>query len=139
MKNIFYYLFLSLWFSSSLFANELDEELIDKKFNQIKTSEFCTTSEWNEIQKKNPDIIIMMPCGFGIKRTREDIHYLQKKEGWQELRAVKENRVYVVDGNQYFNRPGPRLVDSAEILAEIINPDYFERKYSENAWIAINS
>ena len=99
-------------------------------------SNFCS---WNEIQKKNPDIIIMMPCGFGIKRTREDIHYLQKKEGWQELRAVKENRVYVVDGNQYFNRPGPRLVDSAEILAEIINPNFFERKYSENAWIAINS
>ena len=53
MKNIFYYLFLSLWFSSSLFANELDEELIDKNFNQIKTSEFCTTSEWNEIQKND--------------------------------------------------------------------------------------
>ena len=52
MKNIFYYFFLSFLFSPSLFANELDEELIDKKFNQIKTSEFCTTSEWNEIQKK---------------------------------------------------------------------------------------
>ena len=81
----------------------------------------------------------MMPCGFEIKRTLEDLHYLQKREGWQGLKAVKENKVYVVDGNQYFNRPGPRLVDSAEILAEIINPDYFERKYSENAWIAIDS
>ena len=98
-------------------------------------SNFCS---WDEIEKTNPDIIIMMPCGFEIKRTLEDLHYLQKKEGWQELKAVKENKVYVVDGNQYFNRPGPRLVDSAEILAEIINPDYFERKYSENAWIAID-
>ena len=96
-------------------------------------------SSWDEIEKTNPDIIIMMPCGFEIKRTLEDLHYLQKREGWQELKAVKENKVYVVDGNQYFNRPGPRLVDSAEILAEIINPDYFERKYSENAWIAIDS
>ena len=99
-------------------------------------SNFCS---WDKIEKTNPDIIIMMPCGFEIKRTLEDLHYLQKREGWQELKAVKENKVYVVDGNQYFNRPGPRLVDSAEILAEIINPDYFERKYSENAWIAIDS
>ena len=99
-------------------------------------SNFCS---WDEVEKTNPDIIIMMPCGFEIKRTLEDLHYLQKREGWQELKAVKENKVYVVDGNQYFNRPGPRLVDSAEILAEIINPDYFERKYSENAWIAIDS
>ena len=96
-------------------------------------------SSWDEIEKTNPDIIIMMPCGFEIKRTLEDLHYLQNREGWQELKAVKENKVYVVDGNQYFNRPGPRLVDSAEILAEIINPDYFERKYSKNAWIAIDS
>ena len=95
-------------------------------------SNFCS---WDEIKKTNPDIIIMMPCGFGIKRTLEDIDYLQNRKGWQQLKAVKENKVFVVDGNQYFNRPGPRLVDSAEILAEIIHPDYFERKYSENEWI----
>ena len=99
-------------------------------------SNFCS---WDEIKQTNPDIIIMMPCGFGIKRTLEDIHYLQNRKGWQELKAVKENKVFVVDGNQYFNRPGPRLVDSAEILAEIIHPDYFERKYSEDAWITIDS
>ena len=99
-------------------------------------SNFCS---WDEIKQTNPDIIIMMPCGFGIKRTLEDIHYLQNIKGWEELKAVKENKVFVVDGNQYFNRPGPRLVDSAEILAEIIHPDYFGRKYSEDAWITIDS
>ena len=99
-------------------------------------SRFCS---WDEIKKTNPDIIIMMPCGFGIKRTFEDIHYLQNRKGWQELKAVKENKVFVVDGNQYFNRPGPRLVDSAEILAEVIHPEYFERKYPEDAWINIDS
>ena len=99
-------------------------------------SNFCS---WDEIKQTNPDIIIMMPCGFGIKRTLEDIHYLQNRKGWQELKAVKENKVFVVDGNQYFNRPGPRLVDSAEILAEIIHPEYFERKYPEDAWITIDS
>ena len=99
-------------------------------------SKFCS---WDEIKQTNPDIIIMMPCGFGIKRTLEDIDYLQNRKGWQELKAVKKNKVFVVDGNQYFNRPGPRLVDSAEILAEIIHPDYFERKYSEDSWITIDS
>ena len=99
-------------------------------------SNFCS---WDEIKQSNPDIIIMMPCGFGIKRTLEDIHYLQNRKGWQELKAVKENKVFVVDGNQYFNRPGPRLVDSAEILAEVIHPEYFERKYPEDAWITIDS
>ena len=99
-------------------------------------SNFCS---WDEIKQTNPDIIIMMPCGFGIKRTLEDIHYLQNRKGWQELKAVKENKVFVVDGNQYFNRPGPRLVDSAEILAEVIHPEYFERKYPEDAWITIDS
>ena len=99
-------------------------------------SNFCS---WDEIKKTNPEIIIIMPCGFGIKRTLEDIHYLQNRKGWQELKAVKENKVVVVDGNQYFNRPGPRLVDSAEILAEIIHSDYFERKFSEDAWKTIDS
>ena len=99
-------------------------------------SNFCS---WDEIKKTNPEIIIMMPCGFGIKRTLEDIHYLQNRKGWQELKAVKENKVFAVDGNQYFNRPGPRLVDSAEILAEIIHSDYFERKFSEEVWITIGT
>ena len=97
-------------------------------------SNFCS---WDEIKKTNPDIIIMMPCGFGIKRTLEDIDYLQNRKGWQQLKAVKENKVFVVDGNQYFNRPGPRLVDSAEILTEIVHPENFERKYPEDAWITI--
>ena len=99
-------------------------------------SKFCS---WDEIKKTNPDIIIMMPCGFEIKRTLEDLHFIQNIIGWEELKAVKENKVFVVDGNTYFNRPGPRLVDSAEILAEIIHPEIFERKYLEDAWITIDS
>ena len=99
-------------------------------------SNFCS---WDKIKKTNPDIIIMMPCGFGIKRTLEDMHYLQNRKGWQELKAVKENKVFIVDGNQYFNRPGPRLVDSVEIMAEVIHPEYFERNYPIDAWITIDS
>ena len=94
-------------------------------------SNFCS---WDEVEKTNPDIIIMMPCGFEIKRTLEDLHYLQKKEGWHKLKAVKENQVYVVDGNQYFNRPGPRLVESLEILIEIIHLDKFDFGHKDIGW-----
>ena len=90
---------------------------------------------WNEILKSNPDIIIIMPCGFSIKRTLEEIILLQEKTGWNDLKAVKNNKVFVVDGNQYFNRPGPRLIDSAEILAEIFHGKHNERKYLEDASI----
>ena len=94
---------------------------------------------WGDILKSNPDFIIMMPCGFSIKRTLEEINLLQNKTGWKNLKAVKDKKVFVVDWNQYFNRPGPRLIDSAEILAEIIHGNHNERKFFENAWIATNS
>ena len=71
MKNIFYYLFLSFLFSSSLFANELDEELIDKKFNQIKTTEFCTTNEWSEIEKKDFVAAFILGWYWEIKEADE--------------------------------------------------------------------
>ena len=94
---------------------------------------------WDDVLKSNPDFIIMMPCGFSIKRTLEEINLLQTKTGWKDLKAVKDNKVFVVDGNQYFNRPGPRLIDSAEILAEIFHGKHNERKYFEDAWIVTNS
>ena len=84
MKNIFYYLFLSFLFSSSLFANELDEELIDKKFNQIKTSEFCTTSEWNEIQKKDFVKAFILGLYWEIKEADES----------EELDKQKFNKLF---------------------------------------------
>ena len=63
---------------------------------------------WDNVLTSNPDFIIMMPCGFGIDRTLEEISILKNKPGWEDLKAVKESQVIVVDGNQYFNRPGPR-------------------------------
>ena len=97
------------------------------------------SSSWENVLASNPDFIIIMPCGFSIKRTLEEINLLQNKTGWKNLKAVKNNKVYVVDGNQYFNRPGPRLIDSAEILAEIFHGEHIERQYFEDAWIVANS
>jgi len=95
--------------------------------------------KWDEIVETNPDFIIMMPCGFNIDRTLEEIDILKKKPDWLNLKAVKLNQVFVVDGNQFFNRPGPRLVESAEILFEIFNHNTNETKSIEKSWIRIKS
>ena len=95
--------------------------------------------KWDEIVETNPDFIIMMPCGFNIDRTLEEIDILKKKPDWLNLKAVKLNQVFAVDGNQYFNRPGPRLVESAEILFEILNHNTNKTKTIEKSWIRIES
>jgi len=91
--------------------------------------------DWNDIRLHDPEIIIVMPCGFSIERTLKEVDILLELPGFGELKAVKNNRVYIADGNQYFNRPGPRIVDSVEILAEIINPKQFIFGYEGNGWI----
>ena len=72
---------------------------------------------WEELQKANPEILILSPCGFSLERTIADVPLLQQHPGWSDLRAVHDGRVYLIDGNYYLNRSGPRLVESAELLA----------------------
>jgi iron complex transport system substrate-binding protein len=76
----------------------------------------------------------VLPCGFDIKRTREEMPGLTRKAEWSRLRAVRNGRVYVTDGNQYFNRPGPRLVESLEILGEILRPEVFRFGHEGTGW-----
>lgn len=89
---------------------------------------------WEEIIAKDPDIIIATPCGFGIDRTMEEMHLLSEKPEWRKLKAVAENRVFVADGNQYFNRPGPRVAESLEILAELFYPEVFHFRHEGTGW-----
>lgn len=91
--------------------------------------------QWVDIRLQDPDVIIVMPCGFSIERTLKEIDILLQLPGFSELKAVKSNRLYIADGNQYFNRPGPRIVDSIEILAEIIHPKQFIFGYEGYGWI----
>jgi iron complex transport system substrate-binding protein len=90
---------------------------------------------WDDIKLQDPEILIVMPCGFSIERTLKEVDILLQLPGFAEMKAVKNNRVYIADGNQYFNRPGPRIVDSTEILAEIINPKQFIFGYEGSGWI----
>jgi iron complex transport system substrate-binding protein len=92
-------------------------------------SVFGTTGEpspwitWKEVAKADPDAIIIAPCGYDIATTRREVRPLVRHSEWQELGAVRNGQVFLADGNAYFNRPGPRLVESAEIIAEILHPD----------------
>lgn len=91
--------------------------------------------EWDDILQQDPEIIVLMPCGFSIERTMREINLLLDRPGFASLKAVKNDRFYIADGNQYFNRPGPRIVDSIEILAEIIRPKQFIFGYEGEGWI----
>jgi iron complex transport system substrate-binding protein len=79
--------------------------------------------QWDQITSEDPDIIILMPCGYDLPRTLEELPLVQRLPGWSKLGAVRERRVFATNGNHYFNRPGPRLVESLEILVEIFHPD----------------
>ena len=89
---------------------------------------------WEALRAADPDVILLMPCGFDMARTRAEAHWLTDRPGWDTLRAVKAGRVYLTDGNAYFNRSGPRLVDSLEILAEILHPRRFHFGHEGSGW-----
>lgn len=89
---------------------------------------------WETLEKANPEVIVILPCGFSIERTRQEMHLLTTHPAWPELQAVRNGQVYLTDGNQYFNRPGPRLVESAEILAEIMHPEIFNPSHRGKGW-----
>ena len=90
---------------------------------------------WEELVQADPDIIFVAPCGFDIPRTLDEMHNLRTKSEWAKLKSVETNRVFVADGNQYFNRPGPRLVESLEILAEVIHPNVFHFGHENTGWV----
>lgn len=81
--------------------------------------------DWEDLRAADPDIVLVLPCGFGIERSLAEMPALTAQPGWPNLRAVQNDRVFVTDGNRYFNRPGPRLAESLEILAEILHPAHF--------------
>ena len=82
----------------------------------------------------DPDVIAVMPCGFDIERSCREMAPLAAHPDWARLSAVCNGRVVMVDGNQYFNRPGPRLVESAEILAECLHPGRCDFGHQGRGW-----
>ena len=92
------------------------------------TSAFGTAGQhspwlaWDSFLAADPDVIVVLPCGYGLVQTRSEIGELTSLPGWESLSAVRDGRVFLTDGNQFFNRPGPRIVQSLQILIEILHP-----------------
>lgn len=92
-----------------------------------------TRVEWGSVLAARPEAIVLACCGYPIERTLRDVPILKSYPGWDSLPAVRNERVFLVDGCAYFSRPGPRIVDSLELLAGIIHPKIFSRPDSDRA------
>ncbi|PCI37458.1 MAG: cobalamin-binding protein [Elusimicrobia bacterium] len=125
------------WIEPLMAAGNWIPELVDAAGGINLFGKVGLHSPWmtlDDLVEKDPDIIVILPCGFDIKRTRSEMPALETKEAWKGMRAVNEGRVFVTDGNQYFNRPGPRVVESLEIFTEIIHPDVFAPNHHRVGW-----
>ena len=84
--------------------------------------------QWQDVLQWKPEVLIVMPCGFGLEKAADQARMLASYPGWADLPAVRDGRVYAVDANAYFARPGPRVVEGTELLAHLLHPDLFEWK-----------
>lgn len=82
--------------------------------------------QWNDVLQWKPEVLIVMPCGFGLEKAVDEARLLTGYPGWEDLPAVRNGRVYAVDANSYFARPGPRIVEGTELLAHLLHPGLFE-------------
>jgi iron complex transport system substrate-binding protein len=92
---------------------------------------------WEELAAADPDVVLVAPCGYEIKTSLPELELLRDHPIWSKLRAVREGRAYVADGNAFFNRPGPRLVESAEIMAEVLHPGVCAYGHRGDAYIPL--
>jgi iron complex transport system substrate-binding protein len=93
--------------------------------------------QWQDVIDADPDVLVVCPCGFDLVRTQSELGDLISLPGWADLKAVRTKRVYLADGHQYFNRPGPRLVDSLEMLGEMFHPERFDFGHRTKGWLPL--
>jgi iron complex transport system substrate-binding protein len=125
------------WIDPLMAAGNWMPTLVDRAGGASLFGEAGKHSPWmkfDDLRARDPDVIVALPCGYDLARTTQDLELLARHDGWRELRAVAQGRVFVTDGNQYLNRPGPRLVESLEILAEILHPDAFSFGHEGEGW-----
>jgi iron complex transport system substrate-binding protein len=101
-------------------------DLAGGRYGMAERGERSRPREWADVRAYDPEVLVVSPCGFGLDQTARNRTDLTDREGWADLTAVREGRVYAVDGNHYVNRPGPRLVDTLEFLAGILHPERFD-------------
>ncbi len=104
-----------------------------------RRGEDSTRIGWEQVVAAQPEVIVLACCGYPAQRTLEDVPTLRGYPGWETLPAAAVGRVYAVDANAYFSRPGPRLVDSLEILAEILHPEIFAGEFPDRGVIRVGA
>jgi iron complex transport system substrate-binding protein len=126
------------WIDPLMAAGNWMPELVAMAGGRNLFGEAGKHSPWmafEELVAAEPDVIVVLPCGYDLEKTRSEMGALAAaRPEWQHLRAVRAGCVYVTDGNQYFNRPGPRLADSLEILAEVFHPGAFRYGHEGTGW-----
>ncbi len=125
------------WLDPLMAAGNWTPELVDCAGGENVFGEVGLHSpwlSWEELQAEDPDVLVLSPCGFTIDRTLQDVVILQQHPAWQFLQAVKNGRVYAIDGNQYLNRSGPRLVESAELLGRVIWGEQLGVEVDASGW-----
>jgi iron complex transport system substrate-binding protein len=103
-----------------------------------RTGAHSPTISFADLAAADPDAILVLPCGFDLERTLAELPLLTERPEFASLRAARAGRVYAADGNQYFNRPGPRLVESLEILAELLHPGAFDFGHEGRGWVRVS-
>jgi iron complex transport system substrate-binding protein len=125
------------WLNPLMAAGNWVPELIEKAGgrNLFGTAgQHLPYMTWEQLAEADPDVIIALPCGFNLERTRSEMIHLQAQGEWNNLTAVRTGQVFLCDGNQYMNRPGPRLVESLQIFAEILHPELFAPNLEDIGW-----
>lgn len=125
------------WFEPLMTAGNWVPELVEIAGGQNVGAEpwqHSPTLDWSQLLAADPEVLVLMPCGWGIARARAEAQVLTSDPRWSQLSAVRAGRVFVVDGHQFFNRPGPRLLDSAQILAEILHPEVCDFGHRGRNW-----
>ncbi len=111
-------------------------ELVEAANGRLLLSEkgeFSRAIDWLRVREADPECLIVAPCGFNLERTLHEVPFLESLPGWFDLRSVREEKVAMADGNKYFNRSGTTIVETVEILAEILHG--YQAGHIGTAWV----
>jgi iron complex transport system substrate-binding protein len=123
------------WIEPLMAAGNWTPELIDLAGGEDVFGTPGTHSPWiawEDLLARDPDVIIIAPCGFDLARTRAEMHWLADRPDFGRLKAVRTRRVFLADGNQYFNRPGPRVAETCEFIRQMVHEGY---RCGPEAWV----
>ena len=128
------------WIEPMMIAGNWTPELIELAGGRqtwAVAGRHSTYTAWEDVRSADPEVIIVMPCGFDLSRTLREAASLSELPGWSEISAVRAGQVFAVDGNALFNRSGPRLVDSLELLAALVKPEIHGTPSASDLWQAL--